>query len=327
MGAGAELNHDNGIKKMNIFRKIFTYEKRRFANNQYLRLLGLLFFLSYFYFFPSLVMMITGDVSEHQNLGYITSYYIIFFANGIMLVWNLVYFLIYHMNNPFFEQFKISDTPYEWETDKEKWRESFNTLIKSNLIISLIYLPIAVLPNLFNNEAQYRMDYESFPTMIESMTHFLFCHITAEFFFTFTHYLFHTKYLYKFFHKVHHEFREPISLGVVHENLVDYLFGSVVPFAIGPILLGKRMHWASYFSNIVLNGMLGVDDHSGYNFPWYPLNWLFFIGNDSQFHYYHHMYINGNYGQNYVMDLLLGTVVKPFEKKYFSEEQEIKKND
>jgi len=61
-------------------------------------------------------------------------------------------------------------------------------------------------------------------------------------------YLFHRighEYLYRF-HKIHHEFVVPSLLATNYNHPIDYLTGVLIPFTIGPKLLGGSMHFLTF---------------------------------------------------------------------------------
>jgi sterol desaturase/sphingolipid hydroxylase (fatty acid hydroxylase superfamily) len=316
--------NNSDINNNSILRKLLIYERNRYSSHGYLRLIGLLLFFLYFYYFPSFVMMVTVNAEEYSHPGLIISLYIIAFHDGIVLIWNVMYYKIYHMKSKFFDQFKITETPFEWETDKEKWGETYKKIVWNQMIIHTIFLPLIAIPHVILNKSPHRVDIESFPTFMETLSQFFFCYIVSEITFAATHRLSHSKYLYKH-HKVHHEFKESFALTTEYLDPIDYIFGTALPYAVAPALLEQRMHWASYITYMSLLIARSIDVHSGYDLPWNPLSSIPFLSNDPKFHAYHHLYTNGNYGFSHIWDLLFGTVVKPFEKKYFTEELEEKK--
>mmetsp|Transcript_37364 Transcript_37364/g.38777 ORF Transcript_37364/g.38777 Transcript_37364/m.38777 type:complete len:98 (-) Transcript_37364:84-377(-) len=73
-----------------------------------------------------------------------------------------------------------------------------------------------------------------------------------------------------------------------------------------------------------------ADGHSGYEFPWTPYRLLFF-STGQEFHNYHHLMFDGNYGSFFtIWDRLFGTTNKGFltyiNKEYEkgSEEKKLK---
>lgn len=70
--------------------------------------------------------------------------------------------------------------------------------------------------------------------------------LVEDFSFYWMHRLFHTPYLYKKFHKYHHEFVTPIALGTLYAHPLEHILANVLPSQLGFVLLGSRGHYATY---------------------------------------------------------------------------------
>ena len=113
-----------------------------------------------------------------------------------------------------------------------------------------------------------------------------------DIFFYFTHYLLHNKYLY-FFHKKHHEIKEPIGMTALYAHIVDYYFSNLIPVLLPMVILSSTyvtIHLWIFLS--ILSTI--IESHTSYE-------------NLSNFHLNHHKYFNCNYGVGGKLDKLLGT--------------------
>jgi sterol desaturase/sphingolipid hydroxylase (fatty acid hydroxylase superfamily) len=114
-------------------------------------------------------------------------------------------------------------------------------------------------------------------------------------FFTF-HRCLHSTLLYKY-HKVHHEYTYTVSTAALHFHPIEFfLILSLSSFInIRLTMLISPLH----ITTLTIWFMLRICDvniaHSGYKFPWAPIQLLPFCTND-EFHDYHHTRGYGNYG-------------------------------
>lgn len=120
----------------------------------------------------------------------------------------------------------------------------------------------------------------------------LYTFLIADFGTYWLHRLFHSsKFLYQF-HKVHHEFKYPISLGAFYADPVDFFVVNMFPFTL-PIFL---LHPDNYSIAIITNLFVIVtvlQAHGTYTFL-------------SDAHLQHHLHYKVNYGLG-LMDILMGT--------------------
>ena len=66
---------------------------------------------------------------------------------GFMIGSNSIMWLIYHVELPFFERYKINPEPWPWHENKEEW----NRLVKKSILLvgfnNLVVLPLTLLVN------------------------------------------------------------------------------------------------------------------------------------------------------------------------------------
>ncbi|PNF32539.1 hypothetical protein B7P43_G02459 [Cryptotermes secundus] len=106
------------------------------------------------------------------------------------------------------------------------------------------------------------------------------------------HRTYHTPFLYKHFHKMHHKYKQPTAFSVTAIHPLEIMHGQVI--LILPIFL-IPVHFVSFSVIILYIYYFGIIDHSGINFkaywwqPWQP---------DAIFHDNHHQYFHVNFGFN-----------------------------
>lgn len=97
------------------------------------------------------------------------------------------------------------------------------------------------------------------------------------------HRLFHAiPFLYKHFHKVHHEFVYPIGLGALYAHPVDYLVVNLIPMTSSIFLLHPD-DFSIKFITIVFVAVTVIQAHGGYTFL-------------DKSHLLHHVHYKVNYG-------------------------------
>uniref|UniRef100_A0A2A4JHB7 Fatty acid hydroxylase domain-containing protein n=1 Tax=Heliothis virescens TaxID=7102 RepID=A0A2A4JHB7_HELVI len=119
------------------------------------------------------------------------------------------------------------------------------------------------------------------------------------------HRLYHTPWLYKHFHKLHHKYKQPTAFSVTAIHPVEILhvqLTSCLPLFLFPV------HWFPFYTVALYVYYHGIIDHSGINFkaqwwqPWQP---------DAEFHDQHHEFFHCNFGFNMSLwDKLHGTMRK-----------------
>uniref|UniRef100_F6WMR0 Fatty acid hydroxylase domain-containing protein n=1 Tax=Ciona intestinalis TaxID=7719 RepID=F6WMR0_CIOIN len=102
--------------------------------------------------------------------------------------------------------------------------------------------------------------------------------------FFYLHKLMHHPSIYKYFHKMHHEWVAPISIASVYSHPIDHIFSNFVPYFIGPVLLGSHLSLTWWW--IIYAQMESSYHHSNYHLPFLS---------SPQYHNYHHVKFNQNY--------------------------------
>jgi sterol desaturase/sphingolipid hydroxylase (fatty acid hydroxylase superfamily) len=121
-----------------------------------------------------------------------------------------------------------------------------------------------------------------------------------DFFFFMFHLALHQPLLYKY-HKVHHEYTtSTVSLAGLHFHPFEFFLiqGVSSLFNIRLVMLYGPMHISTLSIWFILRILDANLAHSGYNFPWVPVQLLPFCTND-EFHDFHHTRGSGNYASHF----------------------------
>lgn len=122
------------------------------------------------------------------------------------------------------------------------------------------------------------------------------CNVLLEVSSFYVHRLMHTKYFYKRFHKIHHEFKLPIPMEAMYNHPGEHLVMSLLPVFIGPIVTRAQLPVSLIWT--MINLISSVTDHANIHIP---------LMKSPRFHNFHHETSLGNYGITGLMDFIYGT--------------------
>ncbi|OQR83753.1 hypothetical protein ACHHYP_14339 [Achlya hypogyna] len=133
---------------------------------------------------------------------------------------------------------------------------------------------------------------------------FVVCMLCEDFLFYWSHRFLHHKKIYKYVHKVHHEYQAPFGLTAVYTHPFEELLTTGAMMA-GPLLVCRHMLpiwlWMTY--RIIET----IDSHSGFDFPWSPMHAIPF-GSGVARHDFHHEKFDSVFGSQFAFwDWLCGT--------------------
>eukprot|EP00347_Sterkiella_histriomuscorum_P018018 403347100 len=246
---------------------------------------------------------------------------------SLVIVFNSMYVIIYKLNLPFFEQYKVNSELWPWQEQSEEKKKEWK-LLKWKLIRNIPYIYFVILPPIYilgayNNkwESLFRMELESFPGPKEICIQLLFCTICEDLSFHLIHKIMHLKYIYPYVHKKHHEVRLNVAAAYIYQSGLDFVISGVFPSTIGQLILGGRMHYFTYLMWITLRITETMDGHCGYEFPWSPYRLIPFAASTT-YHDFHHSKNVGNYSSFFTFwDTVFG------DNRVFYEYQERLKNE
>lgn len=125
------------------------------------------------------------------------------------------------------------------------------------------------------------------------LKHFVIHSIVIEIWFFSTHWLLHQGPLYRWIHKLHHEYKAPAAVACMYAHPIEFCFGNVAGVILGPALTNAHPYECAFWMTFSLVSTCG--SHSGYSF-------LGAVDHDL-----HHEHLLCNYGVGVFMDVLFGT--------------------
>ncbi|KAF0693564.1 Aste57867_15429 [Aphanomyces stellatus] len=130
--------------------------------------------------------------------------------------------------------------------------------------------------------------------------------VLEDFYNYWAHRFLHWKKIYKYIHKVHHEYAAPFGIAAEYAHPAETLILGVGTF-LGPFLLTR--HLLTLWVWMCVRVIQSIDSHCGYELPWSPTRFLPFWGG-AVHHDYHHEKFDVNYASFFtVWDYVFGTDV------------------
>ena len=227
-------------------------------------------------------------------------------ANVNRTIFNLVMNHIYSSKYPYFEQYRIMNKPWPWEVDEEGYKKQYLSIIKNTIRSSFLIFPLISYSLIYFNLVEYVSDPELYPSSLDIFKDIMFMTFVFETSFYWSHRLFHTPWLYKKYHKKHHEYQVTVSIASIYNHPLDYMITNALPGLLSRILLGK-MHVITVYLWSFYSAVFIHFSHCGYAMPWFPWG-VFPLGSSIEYHDYHHSTNIGNYGSfSMFWDTICGT--------------------
>lgn len=253
------------------------------------------FLLLYLFFFVLPPLLQPYYLNLPHNNPYIMHLVIPYLINiSALILSNVLYSILYFNPHKYLEAYRLPPGPWPWEKDPIGFKTLLLSSLKMAFFNNFIFVPCLLYVNLFINHSPHNTNPDDFPSSFELLKHFIYFMILDDIAFYWCHRLFHTPFLYKNFHKKHHEYKDSIGLAATYSHPFDFFFTGAVPAMIGGAVLGHNCHIFTFYLWSIWRTSEGTDGHSGYEFPWSPFRVLPFSAGAS-FHEFHHTKNIGNY--------------------------------
>jgi sterol desaturase/sphingolipid hydroxylase (fatty acid hydroxylase superfamily) len=302
--------------------KVFKNDKVRYQRKGYGLFFALVLSIAYFHYFPQLIKEFWPSLLEKYSVKEL--FIVINFSvhTGIYAISNLVMYAIYKMKLPFFENYRILDKPWPWESDPAAWKVLFKKSMRSIAITHFVIAPLFLFLET-RNEPKMRFDVETFPDTWEILKQIFFFMLVEDFLFYWHHRMLHHPKIYPYIHKIHHEYNITVSISAEYAHPLEFILGNVLPANIGPKILGSQVHFITYNLWIIVRLLESVDGHSGYEFSWSPYR-LLPLSSSSSYHNFHHSHNVGNFGSLFTFwDSFCGTNKRFYQHQARKEKKEL----
>ncbi|CAF3867616.1 unnamed protein product [Adineta steineri] len=226
----------------------------------------------------------------------------------------LTYEIVFWFSNSFLIFIELFDIPiidqYRIQKHKKKLRfqpDIVHLMIKETIYhqLSLIFLTPA-LYFIFNYFGHIDIQgiRPSWSTILLQLALFI---LSEDTIFFWTHYLFHTPWLYKHIHKKHHVYKQPTGVTAVLSDPFEGIQTQLATWFM-PIFI-KETHIFTVCIWVAIRTYQTVIAHSGYNLPYITTQyWLPELMPGTIAHDFHHQHGKWNYGSFFsVWDQIMGT--------------------
>jgi len=221
-------------------------------------------------------------------------YGVIFNVSFPILIYSILG-LCYYAESPFIERYKCLEEAWPWKEDPEAWSKlRFRTICLASFNMFILQ-PAAYAPfHCFDLPLDLDFSASGIPDATKMCLQVLFCMVMEDMTFHCSHRFLHLRWIYPWVHKIHHEHKVTIGMASHYAHPLEFVFGNLLPCAVGPIILGTRLHITVALTWYVLRNLESIEGHCGYEFSWSPFRVLPF-GSDFAYHAYHHSHNIGNY--------------------------------
>jgi len=218
----------------------------------------------------------------------------------------VLYLVLYWLKIPFLERFKDNRLKWPWEYEagfKRKLAKAVAVVLFNNLVVS----PLFTWRGMCRGLVKFKLEQSELPSFPIFLCHFFFMMFCEDLCFYHCHRLLHWPLLYKYIHKVHHEFYDTICISSEYAHPVEFVIGNLIPIGMGGMLLCGHAHLFTFLMFTTLRLIETTEAHGGYDFPW-SMTKIFPFSVNSRYHNYHHLKNIGNYSSFFIFwDSIYGT--------------------
>ena len=188
--------------------------------------------------------------------------------------------------------------------DVKKWFwPSIGRLFANNAILLILILPTWPL---LMKSGIHDGQWEPWYIILLQLLFFIFL---DDFLYYFMHRLGHTRAGYKYIHSVHHRVITPCAIAGNYFHPIEFIFTTMLVL-LGPLLVSCHIY--TLYIWIIFRQLQAADGHSGYEFPWNPLNYFPFYHGTAYHDFLHSKFLGNHAGFRGYMDRFFGGYAKGY---------------
>jgi methylsterol monooxygenase len=210
----------------------------------------------------------------------------------VFWLYNLFLLYIEYNDIPWIDKYRIQKHKPKLRFQPNLVRQMRDGTIKHQISLTLSLPLLYYLLNYFGHVSVRA----SIPSLFTITWQIIIFVLSEDFVFFWTHYLFHTRWLYKHIHKKHHIFKQPTGVVFVLADPWESLLQNQLAVWIAPILLEEK-HLFTICLWIFIRVYQTINAHSGYDLPYISAQYYFpWLLSGTLQHDYHHQHAKMNYG-------------------------------
>ena len=214
------MRKNNNLKDVTL-EEVVNHEKIRYESKGYGIVFSVLMVLSWFFIVPNIAQFIWPYKIESPGSTFFILSYLT--HEGIFLFSNFMFWIIYKIELPFFERYKVHDKQWPWKENPSSWNKLLKETIGLLMFNHCLMLPLVMLPYYIFDNCPYRLDFESLPSSFEVIWQTVFFMFMDDFAFYWLHRFLHWDRIYPYVHKVHHQYQNSVSIAAEHAHPIEFL--------------------------------------------------------------------------------------------------------
>lgn len=133
-------------------------------------------------------------------------------------------------------------------------------------------LPIAIFieSEVLGMHPEWSYSVDELPSSSRLALTVLFCIMVEDMTFYWGHRFLHTKTMYPYIHKIHHEYKVSVSIAAEYAHPIEYILGNILPTVLGIKILRSQVHYCTAIVWFLIRSGETLDGHCGYQFSWSP---------------------------------------------------------